>query len=70
MYDLLNKRNQLVVELIQEKLDEHSLIIVPWGALHLPEIEDWLLKNNFKILEMQSRKLYSFMALYNKVFGT
>jgi hypothetical protein len=70
MHDLLNKRNKVVVGLIQEKLEEHPLIIIPWGALHLPEIEDWLNKNNFKMLEMQSRKLYSFKTLFNKVLGS
>ncbi|MGC1479184.1 MAG: hypothetical protein WA771_01670 [Chthoniobacterales bacterium] len=45
--DIVTNRNAHLLEQIDEALDSANLVIVPWGAMHLPEIELHLLANGF-----------------------
>ncbi len=47
MEDILYARNERLVEEIQVSLKQYRRVIVPWGALHLPEIESWLRAHDF-----------------------
>ncbi len=42
MTDILTNRNAHLANEIRSALDDYDVVIVPWGALHMPEIEDTL----------------------------
>ncbi|MEW6708367.1 MAG: hypothetical protein AB1403_00965 [Candidatus Riflebacteria bacterium] len=45
--DLITRRNQCLIGHIQKNLSRTSIIVVPWGAMHLPQIEKWAVKDGF-----------------------
>ena len=47
MDDILFSRNQKLVGEIESSLQDYRRVVVPWGAMHLPEIESWLRDHNF-----------------------
>jgi hypothetical protein len=47
MDDILFSRNQKLVAEIESSLQDYRRVVVPWGAMHLPEIESWLRDHNF-----------------------
>jgi hypothetical protein len=54
MDDILFSRNQRLVSEIEASLKEYRRVVVPWGAMHLPEIESWLRDHDF----VQSGEVY------------
>jgi hypothetical protein len=47
MDDILFSRNQRLVTEIESSLKDYHRVVVPWGAMHLPEIESWLRDHDF-----------------------
>ena len=47
MDDILFSRNQRLVAEIESSLKDYHRVVVPWGAMHLPEIESWLRDHDF-----------------------
>jgi hypothetical protein len=47
--DLLRKRNRHLLEEIHARLGQSDNIIVPWGALHMPEIAKEIQKSGFRL---------------------
>jgi hypothetical protein len=47
MDDILFSRNQRLVAEIESSLRDYRRVVVPWGAMHLPEIESWLRDHDF-----------------------
>jgi hypothetical protein len=47
MDDILFSRNQRLVAEIESSLKDYRRVVVPWGAMHLPEIESWLRDHDF-----------------------
>jgi hypothetical protein len=45
--DILYARNQQLVAEIESSLKDYRRVVVPWGAMHLPEVESWLRDHNF-----------------------
>ena len=37
--DVLLSRNRVLIEALDEALPEYQHVVIPWGALHLPEVE-------------------------------
>jgi len=64
MKDLLTKRNECLISHLQENLTKHNLILVPWGAMHLPEIEKWVAKNGFTLKDQKSRTILRFPGYF------
>ena len=60
MKDLLARRNHCLIEHLKKNLKKHNLILVPWGALHLPDIEKWVTAEGFALKEQKSRMLLRF----------
>ncbi len=60
MKDLIAKRNHCLIEHLKQNLTTHNLILVPWGALHLPDIEKWVTAEGFALKEQKSRMLLRF----------
>jgi hypothetical protein len=51
--DLVTKRNQHLVEEIRTHLAGSDLLIVPWGAAHMPGIAQAIQKSGFELVETQ-----------------
>ncbi|MBU1105750.1 MAG: hypothetical protein KKB51_03695 [Candidatus Riflebacteria bacterium] len=64
MKDLLTKRNECLINHLQENLARHNLILVPWGAMHLPEIEKWVANNGFTLKDQKSRTILRFPSYF------
>lgn len=60
MQDILHMRNQNLMKEIQSSMKNYQLVVVAWGAMHMPEIEAWLRKNKFKQSEQIERKALAF----------
>jgi len=61
--DLIERRNAHLLHALDEALPEHRSIVVPWGALHLPEIEDALEERGFQRTGERSRPLVRYATL-------
>ena len=66
--DILIKRNQNLILNIEKNLAHYQKIIVPWGAFHLPEIEQWAITRGFKLQKQSSRQVFSFKAILLGIF--
>lgn len=60
MQDILYSRNERLVSEIRDSMKKYRRIIVPWGALHLPEIESWLRAQHFEQKGEVERKALGF----------
>ncbi|MDX2079733.1 MAG: hypothetical protein SFU53_03025 [Terrimicrobiaceae bacterium] len=58
--DILEKRNAHILGEIEAALRPGHTVVVPWGALHLPEIEAELEKRGFKESARKSRRALEF----------
>ena len=58
--DLLHKRNSHLLERLQEELSQTNIIIVPWGAAHMPGIAGMLQKNGFHLTETKDYTVIRF----------
>jgi len=64
MKDILHKRNDEVILHLNRVLDYYDTIIIPWGALHMPEIETAVLGKNFQLAETRQRTSIDFKSLF------
>ena len=60
MEDILFARNRRLASEIESSLRDYRSIIVPWGAMHLPEIESWLQTRHFVESGEVARKAFGF----------
>jgi len=49
MDDLIRKRNQHLLAVLQTELQQSNIIIVPWGAGHMPEISKAIENEGFHL---------------------
>jgi len=61
--DLVERRNAHLIDELDAALPEHPSIIVPWGALHLPAIEQALLDRGFEKTAEHSRRLVRYATV-------
>ena len=47
MVDILDKRNEVVIDGMLRALKRYDTIIIPWGAMHMPAIEEAVLDQGF-----------------------
>jgi len=55
MDDILHRRNMEVVRYLEKAIDRYDTVVIPWGALHMKEIEAEVLKKGFKLQEERKR---------------
>lgn len=60
MEDIVTGRNVHLLDEITAALDAHDLVIIPWGAMHLPEIEAHLLASGFQESGRTARPAFLF----------
>jgi hypothetical protein len=58
--DLLNKRNAHLLEEIKSRLQQADLLIVPWGAAHMPGISAGIIKAGFHLGETKDYVIIRF----------
>jgi len=63
MDDILHRRNQVVIRHLDKALERYDSVIIPWGALHLPEIEAEIMKRGFQIKTRRELVSISFWRL-------
>src|SRR5262249_5354930 len=54
--DILARRNEALLAALDAALAGHDDIVVPWGALHLPEVERALLARGFSLERDEHRQ--------------
>jgi hypothetical protein len=60
MKDILDHRNVHLIGEIEEALTTHDVVVVPWGAMHLPVIEKQLVDWGFVELRRSQRRALNF----------
>lgn len=55
MSEIIDKRNAVVLDYLDEALRYHDRIVIPWGALHMPGLEQAVLEKDFTPVEQTSR---------------
>jgi len=66
--DVIGKRNQHLFGEIQNALRDYRHIIVPWGAFHLPQIEEAIQRQGFELGETRARSIIEYQTIYNQIF--
>jgi len=64
--DLLQKRNQHLLEEIQTYLPQSEHLIVPWGVAHMPGIARQIQQSGFKLAETREYEVIRFHFFGNK----
>lgn len=65
MDDILQRRNKVVVQYLDQALKRYQNVVIPWGALHMKGIEAEVLARGFTLQEEQKRLSIDFKrALY------
>jgi len=73
--DILDKRNEHLLSEIQQAIPTHSVIVVPWGAQHMPgvqkQIEAWgfveTQRAQRQAIHFQNKTLISFLSLAERI---
>lgn len=73
--DVLDKRNEHLLGEIQSALEAHSMVVVPWGAKHMPgvqsEIEKWGFVETARVphqaVRFQNKALIGLVALVERM---
>lgn len=47
MQDIVENRNHFVIEMIRQSLADYHVVVVPWGAMHMPGISDAVIEMGF-----------------------
>ncbi len=55
MDDILHRRNMAVVSYLDKALARYDTVVIPWGALHMKEVEAEVLKRGFRLQEERER---------------
>lgn len=64
MDDILHRRNMEVIRLMDKALRRYDTVIIPWGALHMKEIEAEVLKRGFVLKEERERVSVNFRKMF------
>jgi hypothetical protein len=63
MDDILHQRNRELIRHLDRALPRYDPVVIPWGALHLPEIEQSLLNRGFVLKEERKKVSIDFRKL-------
>lgn len=55
MEDILYRRNQEVIRHLNKAVPGYDTVVIPWGAMHMPEIEAEILKQGFTLQQVHER---------------
>lgn len=63
MDDILHRRNMKLIAHLEKALDRYDTVVIPWGALHMKEVEAEVLKRGFALQEERQRVSIDFGKL-------
>ena len=63
MDDILYRRNKEVIRHLNKALDRYDTIVIPWGALHMAEIEEEVLRQGFRLQQVRERVSMDFRKM-------
>jgi len=63
MHDIIDKRNRVIIDNLARTLPFYDTVIIPWGAMHMPAIEDAVLEKGFRAGESKERLSLDFRTL-------
>ena len=63
MLDILDKRNEVVINSMLQTLTRYDTIIIPWGAMHMPAIEEAVLDEGFALDAERERLSLDFRTI-------
>jgi hypothetical protein len=63
MDDILHRRNLVVISYLDKALVRYDTVVIPWGALHMKEIEEEILKRGFVLQEERERVSIDFRRM-------
>lgn len=63
MNDLLNKRNSHLISYFPAALEKYDHLVIPWGALHMKELEQAVLERGFEPTESREHLSIDFLLL-------
>ncbi len=63
MFDLIDKRNQAVIDLLPQALARYDVVVIPWGALHMKGIETAVRAADFYLHDTYLRRSIRFFDL-------
>ena len=69
LYDVIELRNRHLWLEIKTALPKYQRVIVPWGALHLPDIEDELVASGFVFVDETRRQVVVWSTLLMALFS-
>lgn len=58
--EIINKRNSVLLHYLDEAIKHYDTIVIPWGAMHMPGLEQAVLKRNFTAGDRISRLAVGF----------
>lgn len=61
--DILHRRNLELIRYLEKALDRYDTVVIPWGALHMKEIEEGVLKRGFTLQEERERVSIDFRKM-------
>ena len=61
--DILHQRNREVIRYLDRALGRYDTVVIPWGALHMKEIEAEVLKRGFVLQEERERLSIDFLKM-------
>ncbi len=59
--DVVDARNDVLAGHLRRAIEEYSVVVVPWGAAHLPGIQDEVLAMGFGVVEERHHSLFSWV---------
>lgn len=62
--DILDRRNMKVLTDLKENESKFERFYIPWGALHMPDIEREILNQGYKLAETKQRSVISFEDIF------
>lgn len=69
MDDLVQKRNRMVLSYLPKALRKYDILVIPWGALHMPGLETAVRHKGFTLRQQQERLSIDFLRLpYEKLW--
>jgi len=63
MDDILHRRNKVVLHHLDNALKRYDTVIIPWGALHMKEIEAQVVERGFVLQEERKRMSIDFKRM-------
>jgi hypothetical protein len=67
--DLIDNRNTHLLGEIRAGLNDYQRIVVPWGALHLPGIEEAILDWGFEQTATSQRRITAYQTILAVLFS-